>query len=96
MLEYDRFAQWQPAARMQKLRIEQVATRKTWGRVPDTDMSKAALHVVHVIPAGSTTITMMNQLDPGLYGETVGEDSRPWFDAPSTYGYVAKHGKGMA
>jgi hypothetical protein len=94
-MEMDRLSNWRPQGAVQKLRIEQVATRKTWARIPDTDMTKAALHVIHVIPANASTVTVVNQLDPGLYGESVGSDNRPWFDSPNSYGYVAQHGKAL-
>lgn len=80
--------------RVQKLRPEQIANQATWGRVPETDMIKAASHMIRVIPAGSTTITVMNEMDPGISEETVGE-GRGWSDPPRGYGPVAVHGKGM-
>ena len=95
MLEFDRLLNYQPSPRMQKLRIQQVATRKEWARIPDTDMVKAALHIVHVIPANATTVTMVNQLDPGLFAESAGDDNRPWFDPPRSFGYNARHGRAM-
>jgi hypothetical protein len=94
-VEWDRLSNWQPAARIQKLRIEQVATRKTWARIPDTDMTKAALHIVHTIPNNASTTTYVNQLDPGLFGESAGDDNRTWLDPPNSYGIVVKHGKAM-
>lgn len=81
-----------PIGGVQKLRPEQIATRSTWGRVPDVDMTKAAMRVVHVVPAGATTITAVNELDPGTLGESVGDDSRLWFDRPASYGYVTTAG----
>lgn len=80
--------------RVQKLRPDQIATQQTWARVPETDMVKAASHMIRVRPAGSTTITEMFELDPGIGGATVGE-GRGWQEAPRGYGNVAVHGKAM-
>lgn len=80
--------------RTQKLRPEQIANQATWGRVPETDMTKAASHSIRVVPAGSTTITIMNELDPGISESTVGE-GRGWSDPPRGYGHVAVHGRAM-
>lgn len=80
--------------RVQKLRPEQIADRSTWGRVPETDMIKAASHMIRVVPVGSTTITEMFELDPGISGETVGE-GRGWSEPPRGYGPVAVHGRCM-
>lgn len=80
--------------RVQKLRPEQIANQATWGRVPETDMIKAASHSIRVIPAGSTTITLFNEMDPGIEEETVGE-GRGWSEPPRGYGHVAVHGRAM-
>lgn len=80
--------------RAQKLTDGQIADRSTWGRVPETDMVKAASHSIRSVPAGSTTITVMNDLDPGISGETVGE-GRGWSEPPRGYGPVAVHGRCM-
>lgn len=81
-----------PQYPIQKLTEGQIATRTTWDRVPETDVVKAASHVIRVVPAGSTTITEMFELDPGISGQTVGE-GRGWFDPPRTYGRLAVHGR---
>lgn len=81
-------------AHTQKLRDEQIANQSTWGRVPETDMIKAASHSIRVVPVGSTTITIMNELDPGISEESVGE-GRGWTDVPKSYGPIAIHGRGM-
>lgn len=81
-------------SRIQKLRPEQIATQATWGRVPETDAVKAASHVIRSVPAGSTTITEMFELDPGITAQTVGE-GRGWNLPPRAYGHVAVHGRTM-
>jgi hypothetical protein len=78
--------------RAQKLTDGQIADRSTWGRVPETDMIKAASHSIRSVPAGSTTITLFNELDPGISGETVGE-GRGWSEPPRGYGPVQAHGR---
>lgn len=78
--------------RHRKLRPEQIADRSTWGRVPEADAVKAASHMIRVVPVGSTTITQMFELDPGISGATVGE-GRGWFEPPQGYGPVAVHGR---
>lgn len=80
--------------RVQKLRPDQIANQSTWGRVPETDMIKAASHMIRVVPVGSTTITHMFELDPGISEETVGE-GRGWSDPPRSYGNVAVHGRAL-
>ena len=83
---------WYPMT--QKLRPEQIAQRSTWGRVPDVDMSKAAAHIVRVIPSNASTTTEMFELDPGISGETVGE-GRGWSVIPTGDAPVAIHGRIM-
>jgi hypothetical protein len=83
---------WQPARRVQKLLPEQIAQRKTWARVPDVDLVKAASHVIRVTPGNGVTITEMFELDPGLSGETVGEGVG-WLEGPRSYGHCAIHGR---
>lgn len=80
--------------KVEKLRPEQIATRSTWGRVPDVDMSKAAAHIIRVRPEGNSTVTEMFELDPGITSETVGE-GRGWSVVPAGNGSVAVHGRGM-
>lgn len=78
--------------RVQKLRPDQIANQQTWARVPETDLIKAASSMIRVVPSGSTTITHMFELDPGISGETVGE-GRGWTEVPQSYGNVAVHGR---
>lgn len=81
-------------SKTEKLRPEQIAQRRTWGRVPDTDMTKAAAHTIRVRPEGNSTCTEMFELDPGISGETVGE-GRGWSAVPAGNGSVAVHGRCM-
>ena len=79
-----------------KLTDDQIATRATWGGVPDADMAKAAAHTVNVVPTPRGTITLVNELDPGIPGETVGEnEGNGWKCPPRSYGPVAVHGRGI-
>lgn len=80
--------------RVSKLRPAQIANQATWGRVPETDMIKAASHVIRVAPAGSSTVTEMFELDPGISGATVGE-GRGWSEIPRGHGPVVAHGRVM-
>lgn len=80
--------------KVQKLRPEQIANQATWGRVPDVDMTKAASHSIRVVPAGSTTATLMNELDPGITTQTVTE-GRGWAQPPRAQGLNAVHGRTM-
>lgn len=79
----------------QKLRPDQIADRSTWGVVPETDMIKAASHMILVRPSGSTTITEMFELDPGISDERAGE-GRGWSIPPRAYGPVTQHGRVLA
>lgn len=80
--------------RVDKLRPDQIANQQTWARVPETDLIKAASHMIRVVPAGSTTVTRMFELDPGISGETVGE-GRGWAEVPQGYGQLAVHGRAL-
>lgn len=79
----------------QKLRPEQIADRSTWGVVPETDMIKAASHMIRVQPAGASTVTEMFELDPGISGERAGE-GRGWTAPPRPYAPVTHHGRVLA
>lgn len=46
-------------------RPEQIARRSTWARIDDRNLKMAALHVVHVVPANGSTVTIVNPQDPG-------------------------------
>lgn len=71
-------------AQVGKLRPEQIAQRSTWGRVPDAQSALAAMHVIHVAPAGSTTVTRLNPLDPGTVSRGAPDDRHDayigWFE----------------
>lgn len=60
--------------RVGKLRPEQIAQRSTWGRVPDRQSAMAAAHIVHVMPAGASTVTHLNPMDPGTVSRTSPDD----------------------
>lgn len=79
-------------SKTEKLRPEQISHQSTWGRVPDTDMARAAAHVVRVVPGDGFLMTEMFELDPGIAGETVGE-GRGWKVVPAGYGKLAIHGR---
>jgi hypothetical protein len=94
----ERWASWDAAvnhpAGVAKLRPAQIANRRTWGTVPDRDMTKAALHIIHTAPKDGFTVTYMNELDPGISEESVGEGTG-WQVTPRSHGDVAVHGRGM-
>lgn len=48
-----------------RFRPEQIAHQSTWARVPDSDTTFAAMHMIHVIPSNGSTETRVNPLDPG-------------------------------
>lgn len=64
-------ADWYPPA-VGRFRFSQIAQRKTWSRVADSQTSVSGMHVVHVVPHGSTTITHLQPLDPGTVSARAG------------------------
>jgi len=68
-----------------KFRPDQMATINTWTTVPDQDTEMAALHSIHIVQQGSTTVTEVNPLDPG--------DGGYWLDKPHARGPVPKHNR---
>lgn len=73
--------------RARKLRPEQIADRSTWARVPDAQVAMAAAHVIHVIPLGASTVTVLNPLDPGTVADVAtGEDRPGWLARPGAEG----------
>lgn len=60
--------------RVGKLRPEQIAQRSNWTRVPDRQAAMAAAHIVHVVPAGATTVTHLNPMDPGTVSRGADDD----------------------
>lgn len=77
---------------IQKLTTGQIATRSTWGRVPETDTIKAASHMIRMVPANHVFVTQVNELDPGTIGMTAGE-GRGWFEPNGDHGRVCIHGR---
>lgn len=69
-----------------KFRDAQLPTRMTWGIVPDNEMTLAGMHVIHVIPTGSSTITHVNPTDPA----TEAEAANGWLVRPSGYAPVTR------
>jgi len=69
-----------------KLRPEQIAQMSTWSAVPDDQNILAAMHIIHVAPAGRTTITTLNPTDPGT---DAGPD-RGWLARPGHNGRMFK------
>lgn len=67
-----------------KFRDEQVRNRLTWGIVPDDQMTLAAMHVIHIVPAGGTTVTYVNPTDPA----TVADTGQGWLERPGGVGRV--------
>ena len=94
----ERWDSWDSAvnhpAGVGRLRPAQIAQRATWGMVPDKEMTKAAMHVIRIRPANGYTIAYVNELDPGISDESVGEGTG-WQDSPRGYGNVAVHGRAM-
>ncbi|MGH7484144.1 MAG: hypothetical protein ACREMY_00895 [bacterium] len=82
-------------SKTEKLHNGQIAAQKTWGGVPDVNMTKAAMHVIRVRPAGGGySVTEMFELDPGIVGATVTE-GRGWKVIPAGSGQLAVHGRTM-
>lgn len=79
-------------ARVDKLTDDQMVTRSTWAGMKDIGLTDAAKHVIHVVPADGTTITLLNPLDPGTIDEKSGE-GRNWLDRPTHWGDNFRHGK---
>lgn len=70
-----------------KLREDQVAQRSTWSRVPDAQVELAAAHVIHVLPLGASTVTLLNPLDPGTVADpATGQDRPGWLMRPGADG----------
>lgn len=47
-----------------RLRPAQIAQQSTWDGVPQPQRTEAAMHTIHVVPAGSSTVTYVNPMDP--------------------------------
>lgn len=79
-----------------KFRDEQIATRRTWSRVPDAQTAAAAMHVIHVIPAGASTVTHLNPLDPGTVADAGldnGDAGLGWLERPADPGRLLPAGR---
>ena len=77
-----------------RLRPEQIAQMSTWDRVPDAQSELAALHIIHVTPAGGTTVTHLNPLDPAT-DLVAGDGDDPyigWVARPGALGAVTRRG----
>lgn len=72
-----------------KLADAQLPDRLTWAQVPDSNVAVAAMHVVHIAPAGRTTITSVNPTDPCTEGET----SPGYLVRPSSWAPVLRAGR---
>jgi hypothetical protein len=73
-----------------KFRHEQVAHRATWAAVPDRASTMAALHIIHVAPQGSSTVTNLNPLDPGTVSsaDDTNDTYLGWLQRPGAPGTV--------
>jgi hypothetical protein len=68
--------------RVGKFTDDQIAQRSTWSRVPDADVATAAMHIIHIAPAGASTVTVVNRMDPA----TVADDADGgWLEAPTDF-----------
>lgn len=73
-----------------KLQPEQIAQRSTWARVPDQETTLAAMHAIHVVPMGASTVTHLNPLDPATVADIEAEpEAGPgWLVRPGDEGPV--------
>jgi hypothetical protein len=71
---------WPPS--VGKYRPDQIANMQSWGQVPDSQMTMASLHSIHMVPNNRSTMTYMNPLDPGDQANT------NWYEAPADMGRV--------
>jgi len=71
-----------------RFRDVQVANRVQWQVIPDDQTMLASLHTVNVQPAGATTITRVNPLDPGSTIDSGGgvENEPRWLVRPGHNG----------
>lgn len=75
-------------AAARKLLPEQIAQRSTWTRVPDQETTLAAMHAIHVVPMGATTVTHLNPLDPGTVPDAETEGGPGWLVRPGDEGRI--------
>lgn len=76
-----------------KLTPDQIASRSTWTGVPDRSATLAAMHVIRVVPAGSTTVTHLNPLDPATIGEVAYGETSGWYEGPAAAGSLHPAGR---
>lgn len=76
-----------------RFRQEQVAHRGNWSGVPDRDVLAAAMHVIHVVPHGASTVTLVNPLDPGTVSDPEGYVTAGWLERPGALGTVVPAGR---
>lgn len=72
-----------------KFKPEQLRNRLTWGIVPDDQIAVAAMHVIHVVPQGGTTVTYVNPVDPA----TVADTPNGWLEQPGGLGRCVPAGR---
>ncbi len=68
-----------------KLGADQIVQRSTWGGVPDSEMSMAAVHRINCQPLNASTTTYVNRLDPA---SDSAQTNCEWKDAPGKFGEV--------
>lgn len=73
-----------------KFAPEQVRNRMTWAVVPDDETAVAAMHVVHVVPANGSTLTIVNPCDPATVADTA---AGGYLERPGGYGFLARAGR---
>jgi hypothetical protein len=84
----ERMMQWGVPGRVNTHSNVQIAHMKTWGNIPDPEMTMAALHIIHVQPKNGITETHVNPIDP--YGD---EGGCNWVDTPYTKDRVIPAGR---
>lgn len=74
-----------PTELVGKLHTGQIAQRSTWSGVGNEEVATMAMHTIRCIPVGSTTVTMVNPLDPGT------ADGSGWVETPMHYPADVRH-----
>lgn len=72
-----------------KHRPEQIANMETWGRVPDPEMTSAAINRIWMVPNNRSTTTYINPLDPG------DEATTDWYDSEADEGRLIPAKRGL-
>lgn len=70
---------------------EQIASRRSWSRVPDENTAVAAMSIIHVRPLNGSTITELNPLDIGTVADRKADEDNDlgglgWLDIPHAAG----------